>query len=548
MVRPKILTVVYLFGLLALLCGNAAARQPRPVRKTGSVTYVSPINIYVSFRSTDGIGKGDTLYASWGGRRRAVLTAKYISSSSVAGPIIGKPFVKVGDRIFAFVRPANHTNNSPPVVGEEVDTNLAAEVRPTKTVEVSPIPDTSSLGPHVYGGITVNSYSNISNYPGASRIQRWNYTFNLNADRIAGSRFSFSNYMYVSYVGSQWKQVAVSPLKNLRVYNLSLAYKIPGVELRAGRIINNHISGVGPMDGFQAEERFGNFTVGEIIGSRPDFYTLGYDPNLFQFGGYFSDARRMGAGLMTNTICFLQQYNHSSTDRRFIYFQHSSTPVRDINLYASGEIDLFKTADGKPASDFSLTDLFLSANYYPVRMVSFSLSYNAQRNIIYYRSFGSTLDSILESHNELRHDIRLEAQFRPLLYTYLSIGADYSFQLGDISPTRNANISVTQSRIPLLAVTTTLSYSRIFSSYVDGSVFSISVSKCIPFNSSNIIVGYSLLDYGFGTGSMRLIQKQPSIQATTRLLGNLFLNIYYQGTFSGPTSYNIFMGGITERF
>lgn len=548
MAGSRIRTAVGSFALLAVLCGNVAARQAKLVRRTGTVTYVSPMNIYVRFTSTDGIRKGDTLYALRRSRLSPTLTAKYISSSSVAGPIIGKPFVKAGDRIFAFVRSVRRTNGKLPVAGEEADTNLSARMKPAKTILVNSTPDTTSLGPRVYGGITVNSYSNISNHPGASRIQRWNYSLNLNADRIAGSQFSFSNYMYVSYVASQWKQVALSPLGSLRIYNLSLAYKTPGLEMRIGRIINNRISGVGPLDGFQAEERFGDFTAGEIIGSRPDFYTLGYNPNLFQFGGYVSDAQMMGAGPMTNTVCFLQQYNYNSTDRRFIYFQHNSTPIREINLYASGEIDLFKITDGKPTNNFSLTDLYLSANYFPVNMVAFNLSYNAQRNIIYYQSFGIALDSILESHNELRHDIRLQAQIRPLPYTYVSIGGDYSFQLGDISPTRNANFSITQSGIPLLAISATLSYSRIFSSYLIGSVFGISVSKYIPFNSSNIIVCYSLLNYGFGDGAMQLIQKQPSVQATTRLLGNMFLNIYYQGTFSGPTSYNIFMGGITERF
>ncbi len=540
--------LTYSFGFLALLYGSAAARQSKIVRKTGSVTYVSPMNIYVGFKNSDGIDKGDTLYAYRRGTLTPVLTAKYISTSSVAGPIIGKPFVKVGDHIFAFVRPIYRTKSNTPVAGEEVDTSLAAQTKPAETVQVSSTPDTTSLGPRLYGGITVNSYSNISNYTGASRIQRWNYTINLNADRIAGSQFYFTNYMYVSYVASQWKQLSISPFNSLRIYSLSLAYKTPGLEMRVGRIASDRLSGIGPFDGFQAEEKFGDLAVGEIIGSRPDFYSLAFNPNLFQFGGYVSDAEKMGAGLMTNTLCFLQEYNRFSTDRRFIYFQHNSTPIRNVNLYASGDIDLFRINNGKPVNDLSLTDLYMSASYYPVNMVTFNFSYSAQRNIIYYQSFGSVLDSILESNNQLRQDVRLETQLRPLPYTFIAVGGDYSFQMGDIAPTRNANASITQSNIPFLRVTATVSYSRIFSSYVDGSVYGVSISKYIPFNSSYIMVNYSLLNYGFGSGSMRLIQKQPSVQATTRLLGNVFLNLYYQGTFSGPTSYNTFMGGITERF
>ncbi len=541
--------IAFIFlSLVATLCTKAAVRKRGLEKKSGSIIYITPLNIYVSFNDTKGIKAGDTLFIERLGIATPAITVKYESSSSVAGPVIGKPSLRVGERVFAMVIQTARPSRQTPVAGHEVDTLLAKESTQSTPITVTTTTDSTTVIPGVYGAFTANSLSNFSNYPGASGIERWNYNFSLNADRIYGSRFSFSNYMYLSYLGTQWKQVMASPFTQLRVYNMALSFKTRDVKLWAGRYVNNDISGVGPIDGLQAEERFGNLTAGEIAGSRPGFYSLGYRPNLIQFGGFISDSDTMGAGLLRNTLCVLQENDGSNTDRRFIYFQHTSNPITNVDIYASGEIDIFKLHDGRPMNDFSLTNLYFSAAYFPLNLISLNLSYDAQRNVIYYQSFGPTIDSLLESENQLRNDLRFETDLRPFTNTFIAFGGGYSFQQGDISPTRDANISLTESGIPLLEISTTLSYSRIISDYLDGTVFGVTVSKYIPINSTDITVEYSKLNYAFDNGALTMIQTQPSAQITTRLIGNIFLNLYYQGTYSGPNSYGMFMGGVTERF
>lgn len=539
---------VLCFLFIPMVCSTAIAQKGNPEKITGTVTFITPLNIYVKFKDTRGINQGDTLYAYMRGKAEPVLTAKYLSSQSLAGPIIGKVFLKVGDRVFALVIPPEQKTKSAQIAGEEVDTSLSTQAKEIRQTVVTTTNAPLTINPRVYGGFTVNSYSNFSNFANASDIQRWNYSLNLNADKIGGSHFYFSNYMYMSYLGSQWKQVAVSPLGDLRVYDLALSYRTHDLNVWAGRHVNEDISGVGPIDGIQAEERFGSVVTGEVIGYRPDFYSLGFNPNLFQFGGYLSQTVSMDAGTMRNTLGAFQQYNNLNTDRRFIYFQHNSTLFKILSLYASGQVDIFKLSGGNSTNDFSLTNLYFSTAYFPFSQLSLNLSYSAQRNIIYYQTFGSALDSLLERQNQLRNDARIEANIRPFPFTFITLGTGYSFQQGDVSPTRDANASLTQSNIPILLITLGVSYSKILSNYLDGSVIGVSASKYIPLNSTDIMLMFSRLDYRFGSGTMRMIQDEPSFQLTTKLLGNLFLNLFYQGTYSGKTSYGTFMGGITERF
>jgi len=155
---------------------------------------------------------------------------------------------------------------------------------------------------------------------------------------------------------------------------------------------------------------------------------------------------------------------------------------------------IFRLVDGKPANEFSLTNLYASAQIAPMDRFAFELSYSGQRNAICYRTFGSSLDSHLLSDNQLRHEVRASVNLRPSNSTFVLLGSGYSFQEGDINPTRDANVTLTQSDIPLLRLTCTLSYSRIVSNYLDGAVYGISVMKYLPFNSTTVSAGCSMIN------------------------------------------------------
>ena len=201
-------------------------------------------------------------------------------------------------------------------------------------------------------------------------------------------------------------------------------------------------------------------------------------------------------GPMQNSIAIFQQSNHGSTDRRFLYFQHNNNIVNNLYFFFSSEIDLFKLQNNKAQSDFSLTSLYLSTQYTPVRLLTINLSYDARRSVIYYETFKNLYDSLFE--NQLRQGLRLSFFIRPLTGLFLNLGGGYSFQKGDVKPSRNFNVSVTKSNIPFIDISASLTFNRIFSNYQIGSVYGINFNKYIPFNSTSVSAGVSKLHYNFG--------------------------------------------------
>lgn len=352
--------------------------------------------------------------------------------------------------------------------------------------------------------------------------------------------------MNLAYMSSEWNDVKSNVFNKLRVYDFSLGYKTSDMNFWAGRHINYSIANIGPIDGFQGEKKMGKFALGGVIGSRPDFYTMGFNFKYFEYGAYLNRTDTAGAGMMQNTVALFQQSYDNKTDRRFLYLQHNNNIFSDLYLFASSEIDLFKLKNNKPASDFSLTSLYLSAQYTPVRRVSINLSYDARKSVVYYQTFRTLIDSLFD--NEMRQGLRLSFYLRPLTGMFINLGGGYSYQKGDLRPSRNFNISITQAEIPLLLISITVSANKILGNYQNGAIYGLSINKYLSFNSTSITAGFSNVTYSFGNIASKLTQKQITVQLSTRLIQSLFLNLYYEGDFDGTTTYGRFLTGINFRF
>ena len=310
--------------------------------------------------------------------------------------------------------------------------------------------------------------------------------------------------------------------------------------------MNNNISSVNPVDKLQVEKRFNKFALGRVIGSRPDFSHMGLNSNLFEFGAFVNRLDTINDRIMQSAIAIFQQSNHGNTDRRFLYFQHNNNIVENLYVFFSSEIDLFKLQNNKAQSDFSLTSLYLSTQYAPLRLLTINISYDARRSVIYYETFKNFYDSLFE--NQLRQGLRLSFFIRPLTGWYLNLGGGYSFQRGDAKPSRNFNISVTKSNVPLIDVSASLTFNRIFSNYQNGSVYGLTLNKYFQFNSTSVSVGISKLHYNFGGFTGNIDQKIATLQVTTRIIDQLYFNIYYEGEFEGKTTYGRLMAGVNFRF
>jgi hypothetical protein len=534
-------TLFLIFALIFTFAQLSA--KTNSYKQDGRVSFITSQNIYVRFENTEDISVGDTVYYDSNGKLVPVMIIKFLSTNSCSGEKIGNTNLKIGDNVFVWSTNEKHENVLSNA-GNEKDSNLVnvanrAEIKKDKFR----IPEHRS---NFYGSFTANSFSGFANYANSVGTQSWRYSLNLHAENINGTPFYFSNYMNFSYLTSEWSDVKSNVFNNAKIYDLSIGYKTNEYSIWLGRHTNNNISSVGPVDGLQVEKRLGKFAVGGVIGSRPDFSHMGLNSNLFEYGAYINRVDSINHGQMQSSIAIFQQSNHGRTDRRFLYFQHNNNIMNNFYLFFSSEIDLYKLQNNKQQSDFSLTSLYLSTQYTPVRALTINLSYDARRSVIYYETFKSLYDSLFE--NQLRQGLRLSFFIRPFTGVFLNLGGGYSFQKGDVKPSRNFNASITKSNILLLNISASLTFNRIFSNYQSGTVYGITLTKYFPFNSTSISAGVSKLNYNFGGFTGSIDQKIVTLQISTKIIKQLYFNLYYEGEFEGKTTYGRIMAGINFRF
>ncbi len=539
-VNRRLLISILLLILLLIAKGQSQQRN----EVLGKVTYISSQNTYVQFENTNGIQQGDTLYTKVKGKLHPALKVSFISKRSCAGSPFNSDNLKIGDQLFALIT----IKQAEKII---VKDSIVVENKPQQpdTIPIKIITSGFSRPKRTIsnGRISIQSYSNLNSGKFSSEDQRWRYTVSYNAEGIGESGFSFSSYFNYAYRAADWKTMQNNPWDNLKVYDLSFGYDFDEqTTIRIGRYLNPKVSNISSVDGLQFQTKFSNFFGGLIIGSRPDFATLGFNSKLFEYGAYIGRSDTINSRLMENTIAFFQQTNNFKTDRRFIYFQHNNSLLKNLNMFLSSEIDLYALEKGEGKNKPSLTSFFLSTHYSPVRMISFSLSYDARKNVIYYETFKTTIDSIIE--NETRQGIRLGTNIRPFNNLFIGLNAGYRFLKKDIKPSRNFNGYLTYSQIPFVEISPTLSYTRLISNYVDGSIYGIRLSKYLSFIDYSLSLAFSKVEYDYLASFAKLRQNNFSVDISGRVWEQLFLSCSFEGVFEDGQNYSRVLIDLSFRF
>lgn len=525
-----------------ILSGSLYAQIIRDSVVVGRVSYKSAENIYVKFEDTNGIEKDDTLFVKSKGKFVPVIKVLFTSSKSISGTIIGRKKIKVGDEILAFVDIEPEVN--------EISVETGGLILPTAENEIKqPVKKYSKkelIVPEVKGRVTVQSYSNFSNQNKSFDYQRWRYAFKLNANNIGGSNLSYTQYINFAYRADEWDLIGSKLGRALRVYDLALKYEFsPTTSVWFGRHLNRKISNIGSIDGVQFETALNPFSLGFVVGSRPNISDMGFNAKLFEYGAYISRYDSLGHRGMYNTLGYFEQTNDFNTDRRFVYLQHSNSIFNNTRLFFSTEIDLFKKISGESKSELSLTSFFVSANIRASDYVTFYLSYDARKNVIYYETFKNYIDSLFE--NETRQGFRGRITIKPVRNLFVGANYGYRFRPGDIKPSNNYGGYVTYSMIPLINSGMTFSFTRLYSSYVTGTNWGMRIYKDLSWG-LGLALGYRNTKYQFTQNIEGVTQQSVSFNINTRLLKPVYINFTYEGVFQSQYSSGRILINLSYRF
>jgi hypothetical protein len=537
MLKNIIILTVFLFLMGHTISYSQSAGKEERI---GIVTFKSSENIYVKFDNTSDMKVGDTLFVKDQKSLRPVIYIKFLSPRSVAGSYLNGKELKVDDKVFAYV-----TIKEKSIVKDTVLSNTGNTGPASDYINPVPLNIKKTVRKNYNGRFSVQSFSNISNFFNEGNYQQWRYSFQFNADSISGSPFSVSDYIVFTYKNGDLHNLDLKIIsQNLKVYDLAVNYKFNETSnIWFGRYLNRRVANISSVDGLQYEQKFSSWYGGLIAGSRPDFTDLGFNIKLFEYGGYLGRTDTVGKSFMENTVAVMQQTNNMVTDRRFLYFQHNNNLLPDINLFLSSEVDLYKKELGVPKNTFSLTGIFTSINYYPDKAVSFSFSYDARKDVIYYETYRSFADSIIE--NQTRQGFRAGVNLRPINNLFISLSAGYRFQPSDPKPSRNFSGTMSYGNIPWLDVVPSVSFIKLISSYIDGVIWGAGLSKNIM-DFANVSVNYSNNQYSFLFGSLK--QDILSADLSTKIWQQVYLTLSYEGTFQQQSTWGRFLLDLTARF
>lgn len=502
--------------------------QDNIVFEKGTVTYVSSRNVYVKFASTENINIGDTLFLKQKSELiPALIVQNKSSTSSVCTPIISEKF-KVADEIQARVilkeekaKAKEEKEDESPDVGEKII------VEEGVTAELENTPEAVTFKQKIKGRISVASYSNLSEYQNTNRMQ---YAFAFRGNNWRNSKFSTETYLTFRHTLGEWDVVKENLNNALKVYALSVRYDFDRTaNLTLGRKINPKIASIGAIDGLQFEKGFGQFILGAIAGSRPDFQDYSLNLDLLQAGAFAGFVSGNPNKYQQGTIGFMEQRNGSNVDRRFVYFQYSGDLLKNLNLFSSFELDLYQKINNEVKNTPDLTNLYLSLRYRLSKNWRFALAYDNRKNIIYYESYKSYIDQLID--DVTRQGLRLNINYRITKNISWGINSSLRFQKNDENTSRNLNSFLSISRIPFLKMNANIRANFLQTNYLDSRIFGVRLSKEIIRSRLNGELYYSSVDYTYKSSKFSTHQNIFGINFSLKLMKKLTFYLYWEGTF-----------------
>lgn len=517
---------------------NSFAQESKDYSE-GRISYVSGQNIYVKFESTEGIENGDTLFIRQNARLVPALLVQHHSSISCLCSSIADFTLRVSDQvIFQKIKQiAEVEKQQKQEIVQEKD--LAEEALISAEKERIPLKKED-----FEGRLLLSSYSNFSSSGNDS--YRFRYTFSSRYSNISGSDFSLENYISFTHKLHEWNQVKENLNSALKIYSLALKYDVNETSsVWIGRKINPRIANIGAVDGVQFEYGWKKMFAGLVGGFRPDYMDYGFNSKLFEYGAYFGQSQKVKNGFVQSSLAFFEQRNSGNIDRRFLYFQHTNSLMKNLNLFTSVELDLYKLENDQPSNSLSLTGFYFSLNYRFSRKISMSGSYDNRKNVIYYETFRNFADEILTQAS--RQGIRGRVNYRPLSYLIFGASAGTRFTKDDLRKTNTYNAFVTWSRIPALDASLNVSANLMQTAYLDGQVYGARLTKDFS-QKLSMMLHYRWVNFDYVNSVSSLTQNIAEVDFSYRFNKKLYLSVNFEATVQKEDIYNRLYLSLRKKF
>ena len=505
--------IIILFLFLHISCfGQQEKRLSR-----GKVSFLSSNHVYVKFDNTKKINVGDTLWYTNEAFLSPCLVVRQKSSTSTVCDLSKSCKLKKGDVLI-------HTSKMPKenaVKKKALPKTKEGDKKKPKNKNIEE-KDPASIE-RIRGRISASSYSNRSS--GEAWRHRTMYRLSLDADNINDSKFSLETYLNYRQNFIPAGEINDRQTKFFKVYNLAMRYDVDTtMSITLGRKINYNASSLGAIDGLQVDKYFGTYFSGLIIGFRPDIYDYSINPGLLQYGAYIGKATNSKGFYSQTTLGLLEQRNAGITDRRYAYFQHSSTINRKLNIFTSLELDLYQKLNSHVTNNVNLTNFYASVRYRFNRKVSLNLSFDSRKRIIHYETFKTDIERLLED-DEARKGIRARLNIRPIKYVNTGFSYSKRFQSSRVNKSENLNGYISWSRVPLIRGRLSANYNLNTSSYLKSQILGVRYSRPLFHKRINADTYFRWVRYRYIRNDFQTGLKYYGVNLSYRVSRKLVLSV-----------------------
>jgi len=536
--KKSVFTLSLIFSAILTVFGQGNADFIQ-----GRVSFISSQNIYCKFESMEGISAGDTLFILSDSIFKPAIRVDIVSSLSCVGVSIDSMVFNISDSVFSRKK----------IVGEKKKSELIVIAKDTiinrDTLSNIEKPDSDQkLKPKqvINGRIVVSSYSNFSNLS-PSDFSKLRYTLSISGKNLGNTGLSAECYISFNHSKDNWAEIKDNIYNGLKIYDLSLKYAFnPTTSISAGRKINPKISSLGAIDGLQFESGLKSFSFGAVAGFCPDHFDYSFNPNLFQYGVYLGHHHEAKNGISQSTLAYFDQKNKSFTDRRFMYFQHSNSLVKNLYAFFSAEVDLYQLIDSVAQNSFDLTGIYFSLNYRPTKKLSLSASYDQRKNIVYYETFKSYLEYLIES--ESRKGFGFGLNYRIAGSVRLGLRTIYRFRASDPIHTKNLIAYLTFSKVPWIKASSTITSNFLSTSYLKGMILGVSLSKDFIKGKLNAEIRYRYFNGLYAMSDVKLVQNIGELSLNYEVIKRITLSANYELILEDIGIYNRVYLSFIKRF
>jgi len=172
-------------------------------------------------------------------------------------------------------------------------------------------------------------------------------------------------------------------------------------------------------------------------------------------------------------------------------------------------------------------------------------SYDNRKNVIYYETFKSYVDQLLEDAS--RQGVQLRINYRPINYMNFGVSSSYRLRDKDILPTKNVNGYLSYAKMPF-DITASLTGNIIQTSYVNGTIYGLRLDKSLMSGKLNWGLNYRYVDYQFVTNSNTLQQHIGEANLSVQVTRKFSLSVNYEGTFEKVNKYHSIYFSAIKRF